>query len=134
MSICPECREPYPKKAKRHRYAEKAAEELAGLMEERAQFTDWNIERSPRLINHTYLQFVLEYVLLKAVWNKFRLPSNGVLQMQHVEVFLKTMGIGQAQIGIQGSEKAWIPGNRWRPEANIFWESTQDGPLFAEAR
>jgi len=37
VSICPECREPYPKKAKRHRYAEKAAEELAGLMEERAE-------------------------------------------------------------------------------------------------
>jgi len=37
VSICPECREPYPSKAKRHRYAEKAAEELAGFMEERAQ-------------------------------------------------------------------------------------------------
>merc|ERR1719237_590914 len=29
VSICPECREPYPKKAKRHRYAEKAAEDPA---------------------------------------------------------------------------------------------------------
>jgi len=38
VSICPECREPYPTKAKRHRYAEKAAEELAGFMEERDQF------------------------------------------------------------------------------------------------
>merc|ERR1712080_291588 len=38
VSICPECREPYPAKAKRHRYAEKAAEELAELMEERDQF------------------------------------------------------------------------------------------------
>merc|ERR1712062_538739 len=32
VSICPECREPYPSKAKRHRYAEKAAEELAALV------------------------------------------------------------------------------------------------------
>jgi len=40
VSICPECREPYPDKAKRHRYAEKAAEELAGFMEERAQVLD----------------------------------------------------------------------------------------------
>jgi len=40
VSICPECREPYPEKAKRHRYAEKAAEELAGLMEERARALD----------------------------------------------------------------------------------------------
>merc|ERR1712192_99354 len=37
VSICPECREPHPSKEKRHRYAEKAAEELAGFMEERAQ-------------------------------------------------------------------------------------------------
>ena len=42
--------------------------------------------------------------------------------MQLVEVFLKT-------IGIQGSEKPW-----WRPEADIFWESTQDGSLFVEPR
>ena len=40
VSICPECREPYPSKAKRHRYAEKAAEELAALVEERAQVLD----------------------------------------------------------------------------------------------
>jgi len=37
VSTCPECRESYPSKAKRHRYAEKAAEELAGLLEERAR-------------------------------------------------------------------------------------------------
>ena len=40
VSICPECREPYPEKGKRHRYAEKAAEELAGLVEERARVMD----------------------------------------------------------------------------------------------
>ena len=40
VSICPECREPYPEKAKRHRYAEKAAEELAELFEQRAQVLD----------------------------------------------------------------------------------------------
>ena len=40
VSICPECREGYPEKGKRHRYAEKAAEELAGLMEERARLFD----------------------------------------------------------------------------------------------
>ena len=37
VSICPECREPYPEKAKRHRYAEKATEELAELLEQKAQ-------------------------------------------------------------------------------------------------
>jgi len=35
VSVCPECREPYPERNRRHRYAEKAAEELAGLMAER---------------------------------------------------------------------------------------------------
>jgi len=34
MSACPECREAYPEKVRRHRYAEKAAEELSGLEEE----------------------------------------------------------------------------------------------------
>merc|ERR1719430_983058 len=29
VSTCPECRDPYPAKPRRHRYAEKAAEELA---------------------------------------------------------------------------------------------------------
>ena len=40
VSLCPECRELYPEKAKRHRFAEKAAEELAGLLEQRAQVLD----------------------------------------------------------------------------------------------
>ena len=35
MSVCPECREPYPERNRRHRYAEKAAEELVSLMAER---------------------------------------------------------------------------------------------------
>merc|ERR1711962_1728870 len=40
VSTCPECREPYPKKPRRHRYAEKSSEELAGFMEERAKILD----------------------------------------------------------------------------------------------
>ena len=35
MSACPECREVYPKKARRHRYAEKAADDLSGLQQEK---------------------------------------------------------------------------------------------------
>jgi len=37
VSICPECREPYPDKPRRHRYAEKAAKELEALILERAE-------------------------------------------------------------------------------------------------
>ena len=33
---CPECRENYPGRPRRHRYAEKAAEELAELIREKA--------------------------------------------------------------------------------------------------
>jgi len=40
VTICPECREPYPSKPRRHRYAEKAAEELDALMLERAEILD----------------------------------------------------------------------------------------------
>ena len=40
VSICPECREPYPTKPRRHRYAEKAAEELDALKSERAEILD----------------------------------------------------------------------------------------------
>ena len=40
VSACPECREVYPEKAKRHRYAEKAAEKLSGLQEERAKILE----------------------------------------------------------------------------------------------
>merc|ERR1712099_36175 len=40
VSTCPECREPYPEKPRRHRYAEKSSEELAGFMEERAKILD----------------------------------------------------------------------------------------------
>ena len=35
VAACPECRKEYPKKARRHRYAEKAAEELNDLKKER---------------------------------------------------------------------------------------------------
>ena len=38
--MCPECMMPYPKKAPRHRYAEKAAEELEGLKKNRARILD----------------------------------------------------------------------------------------------
>jgi len=37
VKICPECREPYPDKPRRHRYAEKAAKELEALILERAE-------------------------------------------------------------------------------------------------
>merc|ERR1719507_1164714 len=37
VSTCPECREPYPDKPRRHRYAEKAAKELEALILERAE-------------------------------------------------------------------------------------------------
>merc|ERR1712130_1069730 len=40
VSICPECREPYPEKPRRHRYAEKAAKELEALILERAELLD----------------------------------------------------------------------------------------------
>ena len=40
VSVCPECREVYPKKARRHRYAEKAAERLLGLQQERAKILE----------------------------------------------------------------------------------------------
>ena len=40
VSVCPECREVYPKKARRHRYAEKAAERLSGLQKERAKILE----------------------------------------------------------------------------------------------
>ena len=40
VSICPECREPYPVKPRRHRYAEKAADELNALESERAEILD----------------------------------------------------------------------------------------------
>merc|ERR1712037_611365 len=40
VSICPECREPYPDKPRRHRYAEKAAKELEALILERAELLD----------------------------------------------------------------------------------------------
>ena len=40
VSTCPECRDPYPAKPRRHRYAEKAAEELAGFRCERAKILD----------------------------------------------------------------------------------------------
>ena len=40
VSICPECREPYPEKPRRHRYAEKAALELEALILERAELLD----------------------------------------------------------------------------------------------
>merc|ERR1712083_127686 len=40
VKICPECREPYPNKPRRHRYAEKAAQELEALILERAELLD----------------------------------------------------------------------------------------------
>merc|ERR1712037_154473 len=40
VSICPECREAYPDKPRRHRYAEKAAKELEVLILERAELLD----------------------------------------------------------------------------------------------
>ena len=44
MSTCPECRNPYPARPRRHRYAEKAAEELAELKEKRAQILNsWTV-------------------------------------------------------------------------------------------
>ena len=43
MSICPECREEYPERARIHRYAERIAKELAGLEKERQMILD----RSP---------------------------------------------------------------------------------------
>ena len=44
MSLCPECREPYPDKPRRHRFAERAAEELAVLESERAEILDSNLK------------------------------------------------------------------------------------------
>ena len=44
MSVCPECREPYPDKPRRHRFAERAAEELAALESERAEILDSNLK------------------------------------------------------------------------------------------
>ena len=44
MSLCPECREPYPDKPRRHRFAERAAEELAVLESERAEVLDSNLK------------------------------------------------------------------------------------------
>ena len=44
MSVCPECREPYPEKPRRHRFAERAAEELAALESERAEILDSNLK------------------------------------------------------------------------------------------
>ena len=44
MSVCPECREPYPEKPRRHRFAERAAEELAALESERADILDSNLK------------------------------------------------------------------------------------------
>jgi len=43
VSVCPECREPYPDKPRRHRFAERAAEELAALESERAEILDSNL-------------------------------------------------------------------------------------------
>ena len=40
VSTCPMCRELYPAKPRRHRYAEKAAEELSGLEKERGRILD----------------------------------------------------------------------------------------------
>ena len=40
VSVCPECRELYPKKPMRHRYAEKALDELSGLKQERARIAE----------------------------------------------------------------------------------------------
>ena len=40
VSVCPECRETYPEKPRRHRFAERAAEELAALESERADILD----------------------------------------------------------------------------------------------
>merc|ERR1719195_906547 len=37
VSVCPECREPYPEKPRRHRFAEKAARDLDALLLERAE-------------------------------------------------------------------------------------------------
>ena len=37
---CPECRTPYPASAKRHRYAEKTAEELLDLKKQRKEMQD----------------------------------------------------------------------------------------------
>ena len=37
---CPECRTPYPDPAKRHRYAEKTAEELSDLKNQRKQMEE----------------------------------------------------------------------------------------------
>ena len=39
MLKCPECRLPYPGRPRRHRYAERAAEELEGLRRERGQIS-----------------------------------------------------------------------------------------------
>ena len=44
MSVCPECREPYPDKPRRHRFAERAAEELAALESERAEILNSNLK------------------------------------------------------------------------------------------
>jgi len=44
VSVCPECREPYPEKPRRHRFAERAAEELAALESERADILDSNLK------------------------------------------------------------------------------------------
>ena len=40
VSVCPECRDFYPKKPMRHRFAEKALEELSGLKQERARIAE----------------------------------------------------------------------------------------------
>ena len=37
---CPECRTPYPNPAKRHRYAEKTAEELLDLKNQRIEMAE----------------------------------------------------------------------------------------------
>ena len=40
VSTCPECRRPYPRKALRHQYAERAAEELEELKKNRVSLID----------------------------------------------------------------------------------------------
>ena len=40
VSICPECREAYPEKGKRHRYAEKSLEDLVKMKEELSELKE----------------------------------------------------------------------------------------------
>ena len=40
VSACPECRQEYPEKPRRHRYAEKSAGKLSGLQQERAKILE----------------------------------------------------------------------------------------------